>query len=45
MIRLLVKYGADLNAQDSGGKTLLGRVLAHEVTDFADVLRAHGATA
>jgi ankyrin repeat protein len=45
MIRLLVKHGADLNAQDRSGKTLLARALAHEFTDFANVLRAHGATA
>jgi ankyrin repeat protein len=45
MIRLLVRYGADLNAQDSSGKTLLARALAHQFTAFADVLRAHGATA
>jgi ankyrin repeat protein len=45
MIRLLVKHGVDLNAQDRSGKTLLARALAHEFTEFADVLRAHGATA
>ena len=43
-IGLLVKHGTDLNAQDRSGKTLLARALAHEFTDFANVLRAHGAT-
>jgi ankyrin repeat protein len=42
---LLVKHGADLNGLDRSGKTLLTRALAHEFTDFADTLRAHGATA
>jgi ankyrin repeat protein len=44
MIRLLVSRGADLNARDKSGKTLLGYVLAHGLTAFADALRAHGAT-
>lgn len=44
MVRLLVKHGADLNAQDRSGKTLLARALAHGFTEFANVLRAHGAT-
>ena len=44
MIRLLVTHGADVNAHDRSGRTLLARALAHELTDFADALRAHGAT-
>ena len=44
MIRLLVKHGADLNAQDKRGKTLLARALAHKFTDSVNALRAHGAT-
>jgi ankyrin repeat protein len=42
MIRLLVKHGADLNAPDRSGKTLLARALAHEFTDFANAPRQAG---
>jgi ankyrin repeat protein len=45
MIRLLVQHGADWNVLDRSGRTLLARALAHEFTDFANTLRAHGATA
>jgi ankyrin repeat protein len=44
MIRLLVGHGADLNARDRSGKTLLARAIAQGFTDFANILRAHGAT-
>ncbi len=44
MIRVLVTHGAALNARDASGKTLLARALSQGFTDFADVLRAHGAT-
>ena len=43
MIQLLVAHGADLNARNKDGKPLLDRALARGLTDFADVLRAHGA--
>ena len=43
MIRLLVAHGANLNARNKDGKTLLDRALARGLTDFAGVLRAHGA--
>jgi len=43
MIRLLGASGADLNARDSGGRTLVERALSHGLTEFADLLRAHGA--
>jgi ankyrin repeat protein len=45
MIRLLVTYGADLDARDKAGKTLLDCALAHGFVDFANILRARGATA
>lgn len=44
MIGLLVTHGADLNARDKAGKTLLDRAAAHGFGEFANVLRAHGAT-
>ena len=44
MIQVLVAHGADLNARDKDGRTLLDRALARGLTDFADMLRAHGAT-
>jgi ankyrin repeat protein len=43
MVQLLTAYGADLNARNREGKTLLDRALARGWTDFATVLRAHGA--
>jgi ankyrin repeat protein len=43
MVQLLIAYGADLNAKNRKGKTLLDRALAGGWTDFADMLRAHGA--
>ncbi len=43
MVRLLTAYGADLNARNREGKTLLDRALARGWSDFATVLRAHGA--
>jgi len=45
MIELLVAHGADLNARNKAGKTILDRAQARGLTDFADVLRAHGARA
>jgi len=44
MMRLLVAHGADLNARDAAGKTLVSRALARGFTEFANALRAHGAT-
>ena len=43
MIELLTAHGASLNARTCAGKTLLDRVLTRGPTDFANVLRAHGA--
>ena len=43
MIQVLVTHGADLNARDNDGRTLLDRALARGLADFADMLRAHGA--
>jgi ankyrin repeat protein len=45
MVRLLVSHGADLNARDARGRTLLDRALARGWNDLADTLRAHGAGA
>jgi ankyrin repeat protein len=45
MIGLLATHGADLNARDKDGKTLLDRALAHGFVEFANILRVHGATA
>ena len=44
MMRLLVAHGADLNARNASGKTLVNRALARGLTDFAHALRAYGAT-
>jgi ankyrin repeat protein len=44
MIRLLAAHGADLNARDRSGKTVLARALSQGFMDFANELRAHGAT-
>ena len=43
MIALLVTHGADLNAPDRAGRTLLDYARAHGFVEFADILRAHGA--
>lgn len=43
MIQLLVTHGADLNARDRAGRTLLDHALAYASIEFADTLRAHGA--
>jgi ankyrin repeat protein len=45
MIELLATHGADLNARDKAGKTLLDGALAHGFVEFANTLRVHGATA
>ena len=42
LMRLLVTHGADLNARDLAGKTLLDCVLSHGRTDFSEVLRGYG---
>jgi ankyrin repeat protein len=44
MIRLLAANGADLSARDRQGHSLVERALSHGLTEFADLLRAHGAT-
>lgn len=44
MIDLLLVHGADLNARNRSGKTLLQRALANGQDDFATALRQHGAT-
>ena len=43
MIQLLVAHGANLDARNNAGKTLLDRAIARGLTEFADRLRAHGA--
>lgn len=43
MIQLLVSHGADLDAPDATGKTLVDQALAHGHIEFATTLRAHGA--
>lgn len=43
MIHLLTARGADLNARDSSGRTLLDRARVRGFTNFADILRTHGA--
>jgi ankyrin repeat protein len=43
MIRLLVAHGTNLNARDEKGRSLVDLALAHDLTDVAAVLRAHGA--
>jgi hypothetical protein len=43
MIALLTKKGVDLNATGRGRARVLDRALARGWTDFADVLRRHGA--
>jgi len=44
IVRLLSAHGADLDVRNSHGQTLLGRATAQGWMDFADVLRAYGAT-
>jgi ankyrin repeat protein len=44
MLTLLTTHGADLNAPDRDGNTLLDRAVARGWNDFADLLRAHGAS-
>lgn len=45
MLSLLTRHGADLNAHHHrDGTTLLDRALARGATEFADLLRRHGAT-
>jgi ankyrin repeat protein len=43
MIRALVSGGVNLNQKDRTGRTLLDRATERGLTDFAEVLRAHGA--
>lgn len=43
MIQILVAHGAELDATNRAGKTLLDRALARGWTDFADLLRRYGA--
>jgi ankyrin repeat protein len=43
MIRLLAARGVDLNARDSKGRTIADVALSLGLTEFVDVLRAHGA--
>ena len=43
MIALLQRHGADLDARDPNGKTLLDEAIAQGRDEFADVLRRHGA--
>jgi ankyrin repeat protein len=43
VLAVLLAHGADLNARSGSGRTLLDRALARGSTDFANVLRAHGA--
>jgi ankyrin repeat protein len=45
MIGLLAAHGADLNAPDPSGRTLLDRAVSQGLVEFADSLRRHGATA
>jgi ankyrin repeat protein len=42
MLDLLTAHGADLNARDSKGRTLLDRAVAGEATTLANELRARG---
>ena len=44
MLTLLTNHGANVNARDHGGSTVLDRALARGSVDFAALLRAHGAT-
>jgi ankyrin repeat protein len=43
MVRLLIAHGADVNVRAGDGSTLLDRALARGDTEFAELLRAHGA--
>lgn len=43
MIRLLVAHGADLNARDGEGHTLVERARSRGLSEFLDVLRKYGA--
>jgi ankyrin repeat protein len=42
--RLLLKYGAIIDAEDKEGKTPLQLALVHEHYDIAACLKEHGAT-
>ena len=44
MLGMLIARGANINARDHEGKTVLDRALARGWTEFADLLRAFGAT-
>jgi ankyrin repeat protein len=44
MLTLLTNHGVDVNARGHAGRTVLDRALARGWKDFADLLRAHGAT-
>jgi ankyrin repeat protein len=44
MLRLLVDHGSDLGARDDEGWSLVERARASGRTEFADFLRAHGAS-
>lgn len=43
MTRTLIAHGADLNARNPAGRTLLDRVVTSGGVEFADLLRRHGA--
>ena len=45
MIDVLIANGVMLNARDEQGRTLVDLAVAHGLTEFAAVLRAHGANA
>jgi ankyrin repeat protein len=45
MIQLLIAHGANINERNKAGKTLLDQALARGLTEFAALLRAHGARA
>jgi ankyrin repeat protein len=44
MIQLLLAHGADINARNRAGQTVIERALARGAVEFAERLRAHGAT-